>query len=245
MNYYNQYKETISQGEFIDLYSKSYYLGASRPVKGITQNSYYAEKEIDTLLKRGIETKKDVMHILAWKTGKIRHKDSNEKKTWVFHRGYENTEAGRMKLRNGEIDFNDFAEYIVENKVELEKSVLLQPQEVLNDLKGEAPSGVGTVYLITILYFLSRGEYPIYDKFAKIAVDAIMRGSRPGEYVEYNELPDKNNEKFNSVMNELISFKTDIETIFGKEYTKSRDVDRALWVYGHSFETRNSNSTCC
>ena len=175
------------------------------------------------------------MHILAWKIGKIRHKDSQEAEKWVFHKGCENTEDGRMKLRNGEIDFSDFAEYLVNNITELKNRAFLQPQEVLNDLKEKAPSGMGTVYLITILYFLSGGEYPIYDKYAKIAVDAILGDIKPGEYVEYKELPEKNSEKFAYVMDEIYSFKADIETIFGDTYKDNRNVDRALWVYGHSF----------
>lgn len=242
MNYYNQSKKKISQKEFIESYNNSYYIGAQRLVKGTVQNSCYTEKEIDRLLEEGITNKKDVMHILAWKIGKIRHFDSKER--WVFHKGCENTEDGRMKLRNGEIDFNSFAEYIVDNIMDLERKSISQPQEVLNELKNEAPSGVGTVYLITILYFLSKGEIPIYDKFAKIAVDAIKSDTIPGEYVEYCELPEKNSEKFDCIMDEIFSFKADIEAIFGEDYKKNRNVDRALWVYGHSFEMKNLKTVC-
>lgn len=82
---------------------------------------------------------------------------------------------------------------------------------------------------------MSKGEIPIYDKFAKIAVDAIKSDTIPGEYVEYCELPEKNSEKFAYVMDEIYSFKADIEAIFGDTYKENRNVDRALWVYGHSF----------
>lgn len=241
MNLYDQNKEKISQKEFIELYNKSYYVGAQRLVKRTVQNSCYTEEEIDELLKKGIETKKDVMHILAWKVGKIRHRDSDEKKEWVFHKGCENTEDGIMTLRNGKIDFNSFAEYIVENIIDLKKQSIIQPQQVLNKLKNEAPSGIGTVYLITILYFLSNGEYPIYDRFAKIAIDAIKGDFVPGEYIKYRALPAKDDVKFDYVMDEILSFKADINAIFGDAYEKNRDVDRALWVYGHSFVSGSKN----
>ena len=45
-----------------------------------------------------------------------------------------------------------------------------EPQEVINELKNNSPNGIGTVYLITLLFFISRGEYPIYDRFVKIAI---------------------------------------------------------------------------
>lgn len=244
MNLYNPNKERMNQKEFIQLYNESYYVGAQRLVKGTIQNSRYTEKEIDELLRNGIKTKKDVMHILAWKIGKIKHQESNESNKWVFSKGCENTEDGRMKIYRKEIDFNEFAEYIVGNIAELQEQSISQPQEVLNKLKCKAPSGIGTVYLITILYFLSKGEYPIYDRFAKIAVDAIKSGVIPGEYVQYNELPEKNSKKFNCLMDEIISFKEDIESIFCDEYGKSRDVDRALWVYGHSFVSKSKICGC-
>lgn len=37
----------------------------------------------------------------------------------------------------------------------------------------------GTVYIITLIYFLSKGKYPIYDKFAHKAIMAIDSNRNP------------------------------------------------------------------
>lgn len=118
------------------------------------------------------------------------------------------------------------------------------PQAILDILAKEAPEGIGTVYFITLLYFISLSEYPIYDQFAKKAIDAIKTGTKPNITISYKELPDRNNSDFSKVGETLKTFKNDIKEIFGYEnYKASRDIDRALWVYGHLFKDK-SKSAC-
>ena len=45
--------------------------------------------------------------------------------------------------------------------------------DILHELKDYSLDGIGSVYLITFLYFITRGEVPIYDMFAMMALDAI------------------------------------------------------------------------
>lgn len=89
---------------------------------------------------------------------------------------------------------------------------------------------IGTVYTITLIYFLSKGKFPIYDKFAHIAAKAIYLNANPKD-IYYAEAPGKTEwQKVRNMYNEYCWL---LEQIFG---TKSinRQTDQALWVYGHS-----------
>ena len=94
---------------------------------------------------------------------------------------------------------------------------------------------------ITLLFFLSKGHYPIYDKYAHIALKVIL------ERMDYKEVvTDKalNCEFHNGTKKYLDDYKTYIEkleSIFGKEYATDRRIDQALWAYGHLFSDTKIN----
>lgn len=222
--------------EFVKQYSEIYYTGGEKLDYNINQNSRYVEKQIEYLLEEGIKNEIDIIHVLAWKIGKINVKESEDKKKFVYTEDWKNAESFEVKCYNRKVDLTEFVNYVKNNIEELEKLAKDEPQKVLNLLKVHSPIGIGTVYLITMLYFISRGKYPIYDRFAMMAVDAIENGIEPEGYVSYKELPEKDNKKFKSVY-ELYNdnYVNKVKNIFGDEYNK-RDVDRALWVYGHYFK---------
>lgn len=90
-------------------------------------------------------------------------------------------------------------------------------------------ANIGTVYMITLLFFFSKGKYPIYDKYAHIAAKAIYLNANPKD-IYYAEAPSKTErQKVFAMYNEYCWL---LEQIFG---TKSigRPTDQALWVYGH------------
>ena len=70
------------------------------------------------------------------------------------------------------------------------------------------PKNFGSVYIINLIYFLSKGRFPIYDKFA----------------------PGKND--IENVVNMYSEYLWLLEKLFHK-YSIDRITDRALWVYGH------------
>lgn len=228
--------------EFVEYYNSGYYLD-NEIVKGVNcsvnQNSKFIEDKIDELLKHGIKDENDIIHILAWKIGKIKHKESENRKEFVYHSDWkinEETKEYSIKRYRKKFEVLDFANYISSNIVELHIESKINPQNVIDKLKNKAPSGIGTVYLITLLYFISKGEYPIYDRFATMAINAILQGCRPREYVAYSELADKNSSKFSKVIDCYKKNYVDkLNDIFGSEYKSNRDIDRALWVYGHLF----------
>lgn len=228
-----------SRDEFVTRYNRSYYLGEGRIVPGVAQSSKFVEDEIDRLLREGIQNKADVVHILAWKMGKIRHADSEAAQAfryasdWVGARGLKAERYGKT------FGLDSIASYIVEHKSMLEEKAQHNPQEALTCLRDLGIKGLGTVYLVTLLYFISRGQYPIYDRFAAMALYAIESGVEPKGEVEYKGLPDKSSKAFRSVMSSSVTpYKRRLEAIFGEGCSRDRDIDRALWVYGHWFRVK-------
>lgn len=228
----------IEVQEFIEKYSAIYYEGGGKLDLGISQNSRFVEEKIEQLLQDGIKTKVDIIHILAWKIGKIKVKESESEKQFIYSEDWKNAESFKVKNRGREMDLTEFVNYVHNNIRDLEELAMHDQQETLNLLMAKSPKGIGTVYLITMLYFISKGKYPIYDQFAKIAVDAIQKGIEPEEYVEYKELPEKDNKKFKDVFRIYEeTYVNKLKDIFGIEDYNKRDVDRALWVYGHYFKS--------
>ena len=243
-NFYDcRTNSSISKDEFIEMYNRSYFRSAERVVKGVTQNSKVAETEIERILNEGIKTTDDVINILAWKIGKIKHKDTDENGKITFSKDWE--DPYRFKIfRYGKKwkDINEFVQYIVDNIADLQSLSKDSPQEVLNELGKKSPNGIGSVYLITLLYFISQGQYPIYDRFAYIALQEIKNGAEPfTTKIELQTLPNKTSKKFKSVYEDYIEpYMQDISLVFGSDYNSSiekyRNIDRALWVYGHAFK---------
>ena len=106
------------------------------------------------------------------------------------------------------------------------------------------------MYAITLLYFQSQSEYPIYDKYAHIA---LLQLENPKHFCcEESLITDKAlNEKFHSgsvnaetIWKEyLTNYVGTLKSLFDFEtvYRKSRRLDRALWAYGHLFNDTESN----
>ena len=121
-------------------------------------------------------------------------------------------EAGR------EIKVEKLCNYIVSEYSSLSNR---SPEEIYCSLLNLDVSGLGTVYLLTLVYFISKGKSPIYDQFAHRALDALEKGLKPkAQEVPKHTVPEKKSKN---------AFKW-----FGSHY-KERKLDRALWVYGHLF----------
>ena len=234
--------KTITKEKFIDFYNKCYFRDTAEKVPYVNKSSCFVEQEIETILKSGIKSKKDVIKILAWKIGKIKHSESQSK--IMYAKDWEGAEKSFTVSRfRRPMELGGFAEYITENYDELHNLSADRPQQVLDKLKDKAPDGIGTVYLLTLLYFISEQKYPIYDRFACIAINAIRNGSNPvlsqNEKIDVISMPDKKG-NFKDVY-EIYkkNYLTALQDIFKEKYNK-RDVDRALWVYGHRFNKKGN-----
>ncbi len=100
--------------------------------------------------------------------------------------------------------------------------------------------GIGPVYLITLLYFISGGKYPIYDQFAHFSLMGIEEGSSfdRKKFTEKDLRTEVSTEKdletfFKSYQENYIKR---LKNIFGEQWNH-RDTDRALWVYGHLYKS--------
>lgn len=131
---------------------------------------------------------------------------------------------------------------------EQKKSIL----EVLT-LNGALPENIGAVYLITFFYFITQGDEPIYDYFAMKALDAIYPDESKNES---SVLGSQVINRADPMKDENLIIKCPVYMTYKKklhdfidEYNEERvknrlikvsyncrDIDRALWVYGHFFK---------
>ena len=242
-------KEIPSQNEFIEFYIKKYYLKEdgsdncpltykiTKGCRKVGQSSRYVEGIIDSILRNGIKSCDDLTNVIAWKIGSIKHKESTKGKIVYYDKNNPTkTWHGAPILIDGEDGL--FC------KVESVRNVWeTKPTKALEMLKEQ--DGIGPVYAITILYFLSQGEYPIYDQFAHFALMGIKCGESP----EKRKFTDKDREKeidmvnitkknsLTDIFNNYIEHYIDrLNCIFKDQWKHDRDVDRALWVYGHLYK---------
>ena len=237
----------FNKDEFVDYFKADYFL--EKPEKGFVCNiknrsSKFIEQEIERVLKRGIETKQDVARLLAWKIGKIDHKkseksSSEEKVVFEYTDGWTNVEQrvcdneSSVKLRSKEEDFpiGKIASYILNDPDNLKQLAKENDTRSFFETFSKQPfKGLGTVYIFTLLYFLSGDERPIYDQFAHRAAKALVLDKNPKDvFVGYP--PSKTEtDKALGMYDEYCCL---LSLLFGDSCI-DRNQDRALWVYGHS-----------
>lgn len=237
----NQF-ESVDKETFVSKYNESYFIGNERAIKGVSQNSQIAEDEIERILQNGFKCKEDVIKILAWKIGKIDHKNSEKNNEIIFSKDWKNAYDGIIWRYGIEWEgINEFVEYLTSNFEYLNELAFSDPQKLLCELRNKSPKGIGTVYIITLLYFISKGKYPIYDRFANLALDGIINDKNPkNDKIKEVTLPTKDSKKFLRIYDDYVKPYSDkISKIFDIDYNDLktyRDVDRALWVYGHAFK---------
>lgn len=249
------FRGTFKKEEFIQQYEDSYYLSEKdsddKKISQIAPNASgsraHIERMIEVILKKGIQSKLDVVLILAWKMSKFKQSDCKPDGKLVYAEDWSNlqgiieegiTSDLQVKRYGKPFKIGKIACTIHDNIEALEKAADISWQEALREthaLLKEFDDGLGPVYYLTLVYFISRKQYPIYDQFAAIALTAIENGIAPGKKVEYKGL---------STVEDLLEnddpkygyeqYILRLEAIFGNKY-KCRSVDRSLWVYGHYF----------
>lgn len=212
--------------QFIDFYSEVYsYDLATRDLK--------LEERIEEILKSDTWERKDIIDILRWKVGAT-----------SFDYDTEN-----VIYRWGTIEAHDLNDLIFgENISCAQKKISASPKDLLEAYV--STSGIGPVYAIMLLYFQSQGAYPIYDKYAHIAVSNLLN---PQDFwsekslmkdQELNKQFHSGSTKIDIVWKDYIeNFVEPLKNIFDYEavYKKDRKLDRALWTYGHLFNDTESN----
>lgn len=261
-----------STKDFINYYEKYYFINQENSnLAGVLQTCKTIENHIEKILEDGIENPLDVYHILIWKMGKVKHKEaekdqSNSNDNPFNNHYYSGCDEEKLIIKNylSEIDITDLANDINTNIDTLSQE---NPKEIIKELSNilnkASIKGIGTVYLITLLYFITKGKYPIYDKYASIALDNIINNNKPhfnrlkckrtplprytvppsrNENIEdflennyfYTEQYKDNPLSPKSYMDKLHYLFSDDEDI--DNFEVSRKIDRALWVYGHGYD---------
>ena len=231
-----------------------------------------AEKYFDGLLyKKASYSREEIYYILAWKIGGINMKETNYNKEeitdpktdfrYYTKKGWDGRKSGKSYGRPIEIEkILDLTPELSEGKLEWlddNKQFASDPgcaSELLRKLADSGAAGMGAVYYLTLLYFLTGSRWPIYDIQAYKAMLAIRQGVMP--FVDtvkldksIKNLPSKENnysQRLSTILDEgasnryrqYVDFLKENEQKLSKvyRYTASRDFDRALWVYGHYFK---------
>ena len=201
---------------FIEFYNMCYYFSVSPQKEQIIENILYSTKRL---------TCEDIGLILEWKTG-----------------GHYENKSGIMSYSYGIIDVLDVANILCN----LDRGKISDQEAIAILCSLCKVNQIGIVYAITLLYFLTNGQYPIYDRFVHIALIAIKQFRSYGSIITEQDIRGEIN------LDKSKAGKKDIEGIFRcyqecfvKPLTElfacNRRTDRALWVYGHLFNETQTN----
>lgn len=239
-------KFDFDEKKFVEYYKDDYFLfKETYRIPGLHRSNPYIENAIEDILKKGETNEaydiRDVSRLLAWKIGKIKHEESNDRFEYYddwSDAGLIEDEQNREKvellkeitIRKKPFTLGDIATYIVNDPDNLKQLAKRDnPRDFLNTIRKDF-KGLGTVYILTLLFFLSGGKHPIYDQFAHKAAKAIILNKSPND-IYVGPAPDKKEtDKILSMYNE---YRWLLSQIFGNSNIE-RKQDRALWVYGHS-----------
>lgn len=244
MGYYFFKKNTNLGKEcqnFIDIYQPMYFKDYNKKciVPNIKQTFKNVEDEVVKILDTGITKEDDVFIVLMWKLGKI--KGINKDNTFIFNNDVDANNKKAKIYSKEQIDLKKFigevTDFCVKNNYKKESYDYDKAQKFIDYSKKLNCEYMWTIYLITLLYFYSKGDFQIYDKYAMVALTAIEKGILPGEEVEYWSLP---NDNINTIISDESSlYRKYINKLNGfrnNETVDMRKLDQALWVYGHWFK---------
>lgn len=202
----------LSKDQFISLYSEIYFY---------KNRNLALEKKMEKLLYCSSLSRNDIFEILCWKTGPA------------------NTD---IQARTIKTQYNTIQTTPVENLLEGKKPQICEPEKAEAYFKEISKiDGIGSVYAITLLHFASCGEWPIYDKFAHLALLAIDQGREFPSIITDSELGKSFHSNAKRTFDDYLQYRKLLHTYFGDAYRKDRSIDRALWAYGHLFNENKEN----
>ena len=215
----------INEKDFIETYEKAYFKGNSKPdgIPRLNQTSCEIETYIESLLNKPEEyTTQELLEIVSWKAGNLKELGQPIK----CSTGY-GISINKEQLEKYLASINQKADDIRNKAKNPDNATLL---DIYTNMLPEVPKYFGSVYILNLLYFITKRQLPIYDKFAHKALIALSTGVAPSE-VTVKPAPAKGSKK--SVIKMYTEYIHLLENLFGQKAI-SRSLDRALWVYGHS-----------
>ena len=139
----------INKEDFVCFYSKCYYL----------KNCAVAEREIEDILVKGIDSKEPVMKVLRWKLNAIDHLESQATNITAYNKGEIGFET-KTPVFKKPVHAEQICDYISKN---ISRLSTMPPKEIyyeLASLKNET-TNLGPVCLLTLVYFITQGKSQI------------------------------------------------------------------------------------
>lgn len=235
-------------------YQDQNYLDKKEPKEELGTSIYCTQKEVEQVAKNVLDADNPLISwkIIAWKAGRLKYdKEGNFKESdtmlfvsddgrfaWDGKNGMGHDIGEKKRIEEFIFEVNKyskkpssdngfkFSEYSLDEFKEAYNRILKLEKKC--DIKN-----IGAVYTITMIYFLSKGQFPIYDKYAHTAVKALYFGSNPKD-IWVGEAPGKDEKT--KVFNMYSEYCRLLKQVFDieKDYYITREQDQALWVYGHS-----------
>jgi hypothetical protein len=238
MTFFDEQGNAIQYQQWLETYEPYYFLGGpmyGRRVNRRNQSSRFVEDQVCALLtKKTPLSQEDLILAMGWKIGGLIDQGNSE----VSHKIEYLQDWPKTLAATGQYGTRDFSRsipYLASNMNTILKQISQGNPRYLFDLVPQL-TGFGNVYILTVLFFATHGRYPIYDRHAHVAAQAIGQDLRPGSHVLYKELQNWND--YETYMNLLRPIsKADTKPSGDSPMLVSRPVDRALWVYGHFFDT--------
>ena len=233
--------------DFVNKYKKLYYYD---DLNNIEKKEYKAElgikitcvqNEVEHIAEAALEAKDPIitMELIAWKAGRLKY-DADGKHQECSHYPFVSNDGkfawdGRNGWGHTIENTEDYINIINHNRTVvidfLDRGDFKSAYKCLLQWNKDCHvKQLGAVYMITLIYFLSKGKYPIYDRFAHKAAEALCYGEIPSD-VNVECAPDKTS--VNKVIDMYNEYCGLLKKLFGT-YSITREQDQALWVYGHS-----------
>lgn len=230
--------------------------------KQLRQGPKWVEQEIISIQEKDKPDATDIFKILAWKAGKIDYKKSIDSKivfvsNWVIGSCFQMSNQEVVSWNRFLPIANDIAviwsDYRNNNKKdEAAQNAWESLVELATNTHKNTMKGIGPVILVTLLYFITKAEYPIYDRFAMsslIAWELDQQGITlpTGTIINGCGLPPKEKPEELKALLKCGKYADYIQLLksfclkeYGKEdiWKKERSVDQALYVYGHFYDAR-------
>lgn len=242
MQFYSPRRKEIGYEEWLTTWESYYFLKGptlGRRLNGRSQTSEVVEDKVCALLTQASPlSSEDLSLAMAWKIGLIDHNRSQLKRQIIYRQNWLATLVASGQF--GRRDFSKSIPYLTANMAEIMTRVSRNPEYLFN--LAPVLEGFGPVYILTVLFFFTGGRYPIYDRYAHIAALAIQKNLPPESCIEYKGI-----QKWADYAH-FIDLLTPVRSLGFTDPDNpsmfvSRTVDRALWAYGHSFQT-NSKAAC-
>lgn len=246
--FFDLQRRELKLDEFLDYYEPYYFINDrpklfERNRKNLNQTSYFTESQIENILKDRLNPR-DIILVIAWKLGMIDHYNSEVCNRIIYKNDFSNN---MIYNRYSEVMLSPIVNYIKDNFKELNDLADNEPYSLFKKLCENKVNGFGSTYIINLVFFFTRGKMPIYDKYVNLALSAFENNLMPdvGNVIKVKEIPGLNNmpEDIDKAWNYYQEYVGDLKRVSNSDFV-TRNTDRALWVYGHGFETDTKSRVC-